>query len=102
MPFDVHPTLDIAQVGPQVVIEARVAADPPRPLSWRLAVETRGPAGASKSTQAGATDGASPAALSSVRVNAGGVAELQVFAAGRLVAQQRQEFAPPGSGGSAE
>lgn len=95
MPIDVNPMLDIVQAGPQVVIEARVAADPPRPLSWRLAVQTRGAGGSSQSTQAGSTDGSSPAAVSTVRVNAGGVAELQVFASGQLVAQQRREFSPP-------
>lgn len=95
MPFDVHPTLDIAQAGPQVVIEARVAADPPRPLNWRLAVETRSPAGSSQSTQAGATDGANPGALSTVRVNGGGIAELQVFEGARLVATARKDFSAP-------
>ncbi|MDX9997845.1 MAG: curli-like amyloid fiber formation chaperone CsgH [Phenylobacterium sp.] len=95
MPFDVHPVIDVVQAGPQVIIEARVAADPPRPLHWRLAVETRGSGGSSRSTQAGDTDGAAGSALSSVRVNAGGSAELQVFHEGRLVAQQRQEFTAP-------
>jgi hypothetical protein len=102
MPFDVHPALDIAQAGPQVVIEARVAADPPRPLHWRLAVETRGPGGSSRSTQAGDTDGASAAPLSSVRVNAGGIAELHVFSGGRLVAQHREEFDAPSPSKTAE
>lgn len=94
MPFDVHPTLDIAHAGPQVVIEARVAAAPPRPLKWRLAVQTRGPAGSSATTQGGSTDGTNPNSLSTVRVNGAGVAELQVFDGERLIAQERKDFSP--------
>ena len=95
MPFDVQPTLDIAHAGPQVVIEARVAAEPPRPLTWRLAVQTRSQGGASNTTQAGSTDGANPNPLSTVTVNGAGVAELQVFEGERLVARERQDFGPP-------
>jgi hypothetical protein len=84
---DVQAQIHMAAAGASVVIEARVAAEPVRPLSWRLTVRTLGPSGSiSNIAQSGRTDGANRRPVAVVTVNNPGDARLQVFDGGREVA----------------
>lgn len=91
----VTPILDVTHAASGVRVEARIKALPPRPVEWRLTVDTAGPGGRSRIAQAGAAQGSEGQLLAAVQVDNPGEAELQVFQHGRLVASASARFRVP-------
>lgn len=94
MMIDVQPSLASVELVSGVLIEAHVAAEPPRPLTWRLTVSSVGPGGSSSIVQGGRTDGSRAQPVGTVSLNASGRAHLQVFEGEQLVGETTKTFEP--------
>lgn len=68
---DVNAQLQLAETARGVEVRAFVAADEPRPLRWKLVVESRSAGGTSNVSQGGSTDGERTDAVGAVTVTAG-------------------------------
>jgi hypothetical protein len=95
---DVVAQLDLTRTEQTLAVSAFVAAAPPRPLRWRLIVQSRGPGGTSNVTQGGTTSGAAneQVGTTTVSANSSGAVTLLVYDGEREVASDTVSFSPSG------
>ena len=97
--IDIHPEIHSQVVGNMVQLEARIRADAPSRLPWRLKVESIGPGGRSSVTQSGTSDGSGATVTStSVNANAHVQAVLQVDSPDGRVEEATLELKPSDGG----
>ncbi|CAL1692617.1 hypothetical protein MMB232_02792 [Brevundimonas subvibrioides] len=95
---DVIAQLDLNRTEQRLEVSAVVMSAPPRPLRWRLMVQSRGPGGTSNVSQGGTTGGASSERISTTTLSAqsSGIVTLLVFDGEREVASDNLSFGPSG------